>query len=52
MQVLSSEPIAQNVKVWFKKHAWELFQYSSFLFDNNDLKAIVEMTRPNISPEL
>jgi len=30
----------------------ELFQYSSVLFDNrfklnNDLKAIVEMTRPN-----
>jgi len=32
------------------------FQYSSVLFDNrfelnNDLKAIVEMTRPNIRPE-
>jgi len=25
MQLLSSRPIAQNVKVWFKKHAWELF---------------------------
>jgi len=39
-------------KVWFKKHALELFQYSSVLFDNrfernNDLKSIVEMTRPN-----
>ena len=44
--------IAQNVKVWFKKHAWELFQYSSVLFDNrfelnNDLNAIVETTLPN-----
>ena len=43
---------ARNVKVWCKKHAWELFQYSSVLFDNrfelnNDLKVIVEMTRPN-----
>jgi len=52
MQLLSSRPIAQNVTVWFKKHAWELFQYSSVLFDNrfglnNDLKAIVEMTQPN-----
>jgi len=51
MQLLSSRPIAQNVKVWFNKHAWELFQYSSVLFDNqfemnNDRKAIVEMTRP------
>jgi len=49
--------IAQNVKVWFKKHALKLCQYSSFLFDdrfelNSDLKAIEEMTRPNISPEL
>jgi len=52
MQLLSSRPVAQNVKAWFKKHAWELFQYSSLLFDNrfewnNDLKAIVEMTWPN-----
>ena len=52
LQLLSSRPIAQNVKVWFKKHAWELFQYGSVLFDNrfelnNDLKATVEMTRPN-----
>jgi len=52
MQLSSSRPIAQNVKVWFKKHAWELFQYISVLFGNrfelnNDLKAIVEMTRPN-----
>ena len=52
MQLLSSRPIAQNVKVWFEKHAWELFQYSSVVFDNqfelnNDLKTIVEMTQPN-----
>ena len=45
MQLLSSRLIAENVKVWFKKHAWELFQYSSFLFDNqfelnNDLKQL------------
>ena len=44
-------------KSFFKKHASELFQYSYALFDNrfelySDLKAIVEMTRPNISPEL
>ena len=50
--ILSSRPIAQNVKVSFKKHAWEHFQHSSVLFDNrfelnNDLKAIVAMTRPN-----
>jgi len=52
MQLLSSRPIVQNVKVWFKKHAGELFQFSFVLFDNrfelnNDLKAIVEMTWPN-----
>jgi len=51
MQLLSSRPITQNVSV-IKKHAWELFQHSFVLFDNrfelnNDLKAIVEMTRPN-----
>jgi len=45
-------PIAQNVKVLFKKHALELFQYNYVLFDklfelNSDLKTIVEMTRPN-----
>jgi len=55
MQLLSS--IAQNVRVWFEKHALELFQYSFVLFDNrlelnSHLKAIVEMIRPNISPEL
>ena len=52
MQLLSSRSTAQNVDVWFKKHAWELFQNSSVLFDNrfelnNDLKAIVKMTRWN-----
>jgi len=41
----------------FKKLALELFQYSYVLFDNrlelnSVLKAIVETTRPNISPEL
>jgi len=41
----------------FKKNALELFQYSSVLFDNrielnSDLKAIVEMTPSNISPQL
>ena len=40
-----------------KKHALELFQYSSVFFDNrielnSDLKAIVEMTLSNISPQL
>ena len=55
LQLLSS--ILQGVEVWFKKHALELFQYSSVLFDNrielnSDLKAIVEMTRSNISPQL
>ena len=50
LQLLSSRPVVQNV--WFEKHASEVFQYSSVLFDNrfklnNDLKAIVEMTRPN-----
>jgi len=35
----------------------ELFQYSFAIFDNrfelnSDLKAIAEITRPNISPEL
>jgi len=52
MQLLSSRPTAQNVKVRFKKLALELLQYSSVLFGNrfelnNDLKAIVEMARPN-----
>jgi len=47
----------QNVEVWFKKHALEIFQYSSVLFDNriewnSDLEAIVEMTRSNFSPQL
>jgi len=56
MQLLSSRRIAQNVKYYLKKHALELFQYSYFLFDNrfelnSDIKAIVEMTRPNISAE-
>ena len=51
MQLSSSRPIPQYVKVWFRKYASELFQYSSVLFEsrfelNNDLKAIVEMTRP------
>ena len=46
MQLLSSRPIAENVKVWFKKHAWELFQYSSVLLNNrfklnNDLKELL-----------
>jgi len=55
LQLLSS--ILQSVEVWLKKHALELFQYSSVLFDkrielNNGLKAIVEMTRSNISPQL
>ena len=55
LQLLSS--ILQSVEVWFKKHALELFQYSSVFFDNriklnSDLKAIVEMTRSNISPQL
>jgi len=55
VQLLSS--ILQSVEVRFKKHALELFQYSSVLFDNrielnSDLKAIVEPTRPNISPQL
>jgi len=41
--------------VILKKHALELFQYSYALFDNrfelnSDLKAIVEITPPNISP--
>jgi len=41
----------------YANYALELFQYSYALFDNrfelnSDLKAIVEMTRPNISPEL
>ena len=41
----------ENAEIWFKKHALELFQYSSVLFDNrieliSDLKAIVEITRP------
>jgi len=55
LQLLSS--ILQSVEVWFKKHTLELFQYSSVLFDNrielnSDQKAIVEMTRSNISPQL
>ena len=55
MQLLSS--ILQSVEVWFKKHALEFFQYSSVLFDNqielnSDLKAIAEMTRSNINPQL
>jgi len=51
--LLSSRPIAQSARCKsFQKHALELFQYSSVLFDNrfelnNDLKAIVEMTWPN-----
>jgi len=41
----------------YANYALELFQYNYALFDNrvelnSDLKAIVEMTRPNISPEL
>jgi len=41
----------------FQKHASELFHYSYVLFDNrfelnNVQKAIVEMTQPNISPQL
>jgi len=55
LQRLSS--ILQILKFNLKKHALELFQYSSVLFDNrielnSDLKAIVEMTRPNISRQL
>jgi len=55
LQFLSS--ILQSVEVWLKKHAIELFQYGSVLFDdrfelNNDRKAIVEMTPSNISPQL
>jgi len=54
-QLLSS--ILKSVEVWFKKHALEFFQYSSVLFvnrieQNSDLKAIVEMTRSNINPQL
>jgi len=57
LQILSSRPIAQNLKVLFKKNVLELFQYSYVLFDNrfglnSDPRATVEMTRPNISPEL
>jgi len=57
LQLLSSRPIAQNAKCYLKKHALELFQYSCVLLDNrlelnSDLKAIAEMTRPNISKEL
>jgi len=45
------------LEVWFKKHALKLFQYRSVLFDNliqlnSDLKAVVEMTWSNISPQL
>ena len=55
LQLLSS--ILQSVEDWFKKHALELFQYSSVLFHNrielnSDLKAIVDMTRSHISPQL
>jgi len=55
LQLLSS--ILESVEGWFKKHALELFQYSSVLFDNrielnSDLTPIVEMTRSNISPQL
>jgi len=55
VQLLSSN--LESVEVWFKEHALELFQYSSVLFDNrfelnSDLKAIVEMTRSNICPQL
>ena len=55
LQLLSS--ILQSAEVWFKKHALQLFQYCSVLFDNrieltSDRKAIVEMTRWNISPQL
>jgi len=40
-----------------KRHALKLFQDSFCVYDdrfelNNDLTAIVEMTQPNISPEL
>ena len=54
-QFLSS--ILQSVEVWFKKHDLELFHYSSVLFHNgiemnSDLRAIVEMTWSNISPQL
>jgi len=42
VQLLSSD--LQSVEVWFKKHALQLFQYSSVHFDdlielNSDLKA-------------
>ena len=45
MRLLSSRQIAQNIKVLFKKHALELFQYSYALFDNrfelnSDLKQL------------
>jgi len=48
----NTQNLCCTMSVWFKKHAWELFQYSYVLFVNwfelnNDLKAIVEMTRPN-----
>jgi len=51
LQLLSSRPLAQNIKVL------KLFQYSYALFDNrfelnSNIKAIVEMTRTNISPQL
>jgi len=43
-------------KCFLKNHPLALFQYSYVFFDNRfelngGLKAIVEMTRPNISPE-
>jgi len=52
LHLLSSRPVAQNVKVIFEKHALELFQYNYVLFDkrfelHSDLKAFVAMTRPN-----
>jgi len=55
LQLLSS--ILESVEVWSKKHALEIFLYSSVLFDNrielnSDLKVIVEMTWSNISPQL
>ena len=48
---------ANNKKIARSSNLSALFQYSSVLFDNriklnSDLKAIVEMTPSNISPQL
>jgi len=52
LQLLSSKPIVQNAKVLFEKTCFRTNAFFDNRFElNSDLKPIIEMTRPNISPD-